>query len=269
MGELVVELENIKKKFKFNSLAYVLDSEIGEVVVDNEDALITKYFDPQQNLLIYRYALDDVRYLIDYLKQENQNVLVPFVDSRFVDVLENAGLVVRSIFKDYFKHNLEDVENINGFDVLELSEAHRASMITQNARNTSRGFFGQTTQWIKGWMLGTIDDVIDIGVKHQKILVYREQQEIAGIICLGLYGYDKESGPILWIRELVVDQAYQGKKIGQRLLKKGLSYGKLKHARKAFLHVDVLNKNAIHIYEKYGFVSADDIGQIDMIYHEK
>ncbi len=47
MGELVVELENIKKKFKFNSLAYVLDSEIGEVVVDNEDALITKYFDPQ------------------------------------------------------------------------------------------------------------------------------------------------------------------------------------------------------------------------------
>ncbi|MFA7422314.1 MAG: GNAT family N-acetyltransferase [Acholeplasmataceae bacterium] len=262
-----MNIEKIKSKFKFHTLDYVLESELGEVVVSNDEVFISMYLDEQQDMLILRYALDDITHLVRYLKQESKTILVPFVDESFVSILEKAGLEVRSVFKDYFKYSFDDVDEHVDFDVLDVSEAQRASMITQNARNSSRGFFGQTTEWFKGWLLGTIDDIKDIGVKHQNILAYREEHKIVGVICIGLYGYEKDSGPILWVRELVVDKKYQGKKIGQKLLKQALSYGKLHHAKKAFLHVDELNLNAIHIYKKHGFIAKDDEGQIDMIYN--
>lgn len=262
-----MDIEKIKEKFKYHSLDYVPESEIGEVVVSNDDVFISQYFDDQQELLIYRYALNDINHLMHYLKKETKTILIPFVHKSFVSTLEQAGLEVRSIFKDYFKYSFDDRDDAVDFDVLDVSEAHIASMITQNAKNTSRGFFGQTTEWFEGWILGEIDDIKETGVKHQNILVYRDNHQIVGIICIGLYGYEVESGPILWVRELVVDHSYQGKQIGQKLLKQALSYGKLHHAKKAFLHVDELNLNAIHIYKKHGFIAKDDDGQIDMIYN--
>jgi ribosomal protein S18 acetylase RimI-like enzyme len=114
-------------------------------------------------------------------------------------------------------------------------------------------------------MDGTSDDVKDMGLKHQTVLVKKDEHiKIIGLVVVGLYGFDSERGLTVWIRELVVDQNYQGMGIGQNLLSDGLSYGKDHGAKKAFLHVDELNENAIHIYRKFGFCSTED-GQIDMI----
>ncbi len=261
-----MDIDEIKKIFKYNTLDYVLKSEIGEVLVNDGHAFISKYFDTQQNILIYRYALDDVKYLIDVLQKEKTTYLIPFVHKEFVAKLEKIGLSIRSMFKGFFKFGFNDFELVNQFDFLDISESEKAALLTQKAINTSRGFFGQTKQWIEGWILGTIDDIKEIGVKNQQIIVKRDKDKIIGLICIGLYGFDKENGPTLWVRELVVDQDYQGQKIGQTLLQEGLGYGKLLNAKKAFLLVDELNNNAIHIYKKYGFCAADEDAQIDMIY---
>ncbi len=46
-----------------------------------------------------------------------------------------------------------------------------------------------------------------MGIKHQAVLVKKDiEQNIIGLVVVGLYGYDSESGPTLWIRELVVDK---------------------------------------------------------------
>lgn len=263
-----MNINDIKKKFKYFTLDHVLPSEIGDILVDNHQAFISKYFDLEQKILIYRYALDDITYLIKILKNEKEPVLVPFVDKNLVPILEGAGLLVRNVFKDYSKYGFDDVKEIEHFDFLDINEAEKASDLTKKAINSSRGFFGQTESWIKGWMLGTIEDIIETGVKNQAIIVKRDQEKLIGLICMGLYAHDKENGPILWVRELVVDKDYQGQKIGQTLLKEALSYGKKLGAKKAFLLVDELNSSAIHIYKKHGFVAKDDDGQIDMIYNE-
>ena len=260
-----MKIENYVKKFKYHSLSYISEQELGEMLFDDEDKMISLFFDPEQQTLILRYAVNEKKNLLEVLKNEKRKVLIPFVEPSFVAGLEKIGYKIRSVFKDYFKRDFSDVEDSTQFTKLLEDESLNASKLTQSVINQSRGFFGQSEKWFKTWMDGTSEDVKDMGLKHQTVLVEKDNQEnIIGLVVVGLYGFDSENGPTVWIRELVVDQNYQGMGIGQKLLCEGLSYGKAKGAKKAFLHVDELNENAIHIYRKYGFLPNDD-SQIDMI----
>ncbi len=260
-----MKLNDYKEKFKYHSLSYISEQELGDIIFDDENKMISLFFDPEQEILILRYAVNSIDDLIDVLKEEKRKVLIPFVDPSFVSDLKQLGYEVRSIFKDYFKRDFSDVEKSEDFTECLISESLEASKLTHSVINQSRGFFGQSEIWFKTWMDGTSDDVKDMGLKHQTVLVKKnEQKKMIGLVVVGLYGYDSDSGPTVWIRELVVDQNYQGMGIGQNLLSDGLSYGKAHGAKKAFLHVDELNENAIHIYRKFGFYPTED-SQIDMI----
>ena len=260
-----MKLNDYKEKFKYHSLSYISEQELGDIIFDDENKMISLFFDPEQEMLILRYAVNSIDDLIDVLKEEKRKVLIPFVDPSFVSDLKQLGYEIRSVFKDYFKRDFTDVAQSDTYHILDINESSYASKLTQSVMNQSRGFFGQSEIWFRTWMDGTSDDVVDMGLKHQTVLVKKDDQEkIIGLVVVGLYGYDSDNGPTLWIRELVVDKKYQGMGIGQHLLYEGLSYGKLHGAKKAFLHVDELNENAIHIYLKYGFCPSDD-AQIDMI----
>ena len=260
-----MNIEDYKNNFKYHGLSYISEQELGDILFDDEDKMISIFFDPEQEMLILRYAVSDKKDLVKVLKNEKRKVLIPFVEPSFVVDLEKIGYKVRSVFKDYFKRDFSDVEDSVQFTKLLEDESLKASKLTQSVINQSRGFFGQSESWFRTWIDGTSEDVKDMGIKHQAVLVKKDsKQNIIGLVVVGLYGYDSESGPTLWIRELVVDKKHQGKGIGQKLLSEGLSYGKVKGAKKSFLHVDELNENAIHIYRKNGFYPNDD-GQIDMI----
>lgn len=76
---------------------------------------------------------------------------------------------------------------------------------------------------------------------------------------------DNIKGPVLWIREIDVMPSYRGRGYGKRLLEQALAYGISKGMKRGFLHCDVENKNAISLYNQFGFFSKPGRGQINMI----
>ncbi len=250
-------------KFKYNSLQYFMSSIDDIIIKDDQSGYICIHYDDQKDINEIRFALNDVDDLIDVLNLYNEKFLIPFVPKSWIKALEALGARLESVFKDYRKLNLDDVVINDDIKHLSINEIDQAALLTQNAIGESRGFFGQNATWFKGWLDGSLEDVIDNKLTAQSVLIKKnEQGQIIGLICVGVY---QSLQTTCWIRELVVDKRYQHQKIGQNLLNQGLAYGKARGATQAFLLVDELNEIAIHIYKKFEFIPDDTDGQIDMI----
>ena len=91
-------------------------------------------------------------------------------------------------------------------------------------------------------------------VSSNKVLVMLEMDTLKGVLVF------EQSGATSLLRYLIVHQAHRGKKIGQSLLERFLleSSG----AKRVLLWVDVTNKAALALYEKYGFRQDQMIDQI-------
>lgn len=98
------------------------------------------------------------------------------------------------------------------------------------------------------------------------MLACREGDEIAGVACVALYGDESAKGPVLWLRELAVTPARQGRGYGKALVLSALGYARARGARRAFLMADERNAGAISLYRAAGFLPGADEAQIDMIY---
>ena len=98
-----MNINTYKGKFKYHSLSYISEQELGDIIFDDENKMISLFFDSEQEMLILRYAVHEVESLVEVLKNEKREVLIPFVEQMFVADLKEIGYEIRSVFKDYFK----------------------------------------------------------------------------------------------------------------------------------------------------------------------
>ena len=70
------------------------------------------------------------------------------------------------------------------------------------------------------------------------------------------YGHLDKEGQKVWLGVCVAD-LYHGKGLGKKIMKHLLEHGKNLGLENIELSVDIGNKNAYHIYEKFGFVLYD------------
>ena len=191
-------------------------------------------------------------------------MLVPFIPHEWKAGFERNGFSEYGIYRDYWIDDLAVVKMDEVYDFLRNDEYEMASDVTLSCRRQSRGFHGENAEWFKTWVEGGNPDASYS--KDCAVIVHREADEIAGLICVGLYGHESEHGTVLWVREIAVRPEYQGKGVGRKLLNQGLSYGVAHDAKRAFLMADELNANAIRLYKSVGFMPKEDEYQLDMLY---
>ena len=179
--------------------------------------------------------------------------IMTFVDESFVEKLKGCGFKLFGVWRDYFNNDLSSYETFGPFEYLKKADYKRASDITLACRLQSRGFMGQTEEWIAGWAEGG-----KMGVSDPAILTCSQNGALAGIVCVGIYGHESEKGAVLWVRELAVPPDYQRRGIAAKLMQQALGYGKSHGAKRAFLIADDMNLGAIHLYKKMGFVPNEN-----------
>ncbi len=238
-------------------------SEFSELINNNE-LILLKGYSKDFNLMKYHYAFSDIEIFIDALKKDS-NFIISFVDEDHVDLFEKEGYEVFGVFRDYWNTDITDVENTDDYCFLETGQYKEASELTFACKGQSRGFMGQTAEWIADWMSPDCEQSQNIGMTDNTILVHMVEGVLAGLICVGIYSHESEKGAVLWIRELAVHPKFQRRGIAKKLLKQGLNYGIEHEAKRAFLMADDLNKHAIALYKKMGFEPKEDECQIDMI----
>ena len=260
------EFEQIKVLaggFLHSSLEYLDYEEVTDYRVESthEDIVLLLGYDTEAGIWHYHWAANGAAKLIPLLTCP-EPFLLTFVPEEWVPELESAGLKVRNKWHDYFRASLADIEHISDdeLDFLSIDEVNEASALIIQCRGQTRGFTGQTPEWIESWLQG------DENVKDPAVLVYRlADGKIAGILCTGTYGHESEAGPVAWIREVAVSPECQGRGIGRMLVSQALRYGKRCGATRAFLAVDEENRGAIHLYESLGFVASEEPGEINMV----
>ncbi len=210
----------------------------------------------------YHWAAKDAETLAVHLKCK-EPVFLTFIPRGWVPTLEAAGFEIRNAWHDYFLKSLDaiDCSVCDGAEFLAARECAEASAVTQACRGQSRGFTGQTPEWMANWIAGA-----DAKVKNGAVLVKRaENGAIVGVVCTGTYAQESEKGPVAWIREAAVLPAYRNRGIARGLITQALACGKRHGATRAFLAVDEKNENAICLYTDLGFRPGGDESQIDMI----
>ena len=148
------------------------------------------------------------------------------------------------IYTDFWiKELLPEYKFIGEQDFLLKGECAEAYAVAKSCKGW--GFTGESEQFLRDWLKIEQDNAV---------LVYKIEGKIVGLCCTCIYNRDAEKDVTVWIRMIAVTPEYQGQGIGRDLLMQTLQYGIEHGAKRAFLHVDLANKNAVKLYESVGFV---------------
>ena len=262
------EYEQIKsniKKFKHHSMEYTEFEDVeNHDVICNDDNLILLYgYNEEADLYEYNYAFNEHNYLINALDKSKKGDLLTFVDKDWVDDLKKIGFGTYAIWCSYFAHDLNKYKNDNDIEFVANNEYKEASDVTLSCRYQSRGFSGQSKEWIQQWVNNRVVDY----TKDCNVIVKKINGTIAGIICVGIYGHDSAKGPILWVREVAVKPEFQKRGIARELVGQAFKYGLEKGATRSFLTADECNYGAIHLYKSMGYEADENDREINMIHN--
>lgn len=264
-------MERILEKgieYRYNSMEYTdaEDLEGASLIINTEDYIfVLKELEDKNRLYWAARSKHDflrgISILRDKIGKDNKikPIYMEFVPEEFISELEALGFKMHSEFLDFWKLHLE-VENDSKQFLYKIrpitgDEYSAASKITKACKDLSRGFRGETEDFVKEWS----------EAENSIVLAAEDNEELIGVCFLNLYGFESERGTVLWLRELAVDPKYHSKGIGGALIRAAIAWGIEKGAKRSFLACDTENYNAIKLYESYGYKKRAGRGQINMI----
>lgn len=272
------EFEQIQgklKEYQFHSMNYIgfEDVENFTCIRNDSDLILICGRDEEAGMQQVQWAANDVTELVKGLQEvkeqnKSETIRVSFVPEEWVKPISEAGYEMFCIWHDYFIHDLNACckDGNDDYECLTEKDCKSASEVTCLCKGQSRGFTGQTQQWIKEWINNTENSAVNTEAKYAATLVHRDETgHIDGIVCTAVYDFASPRGPIVWIREIAVEPKAQGKGIGRKLLMQAFQYGKEHGATRAFLAADECNHGAIHLYQSVGFVPSEEDGEINLV----
>lgn len=262
----LVRIQSKLDNYTYSSMRYLEYPEVikYELIMETDEVILLYGFNEKEGLNEYHWAANTPCDIIRAV-HGNDHCLITFVPEDWIKELEKAGFIICAAFCDYFMDSLDSILTQDLALFLKEEESKKAAEVTMACRGQSRGFTGETPEWISKWLDNSIAAGSDSDYLHRAALIERnEQGEIVGIVFTALYGYESAKGAVSWIREVAVKPEYQRKGIARKLIAQALTYGKTHGAKRAFLAADECNVHAIHLYESIGFKAGKD-KQINMI----
>ena len=193
--------------------------------------------------------LRELEETIDIITKDDaiRNVVIEFIPEQFIMEMEEQGFTIISEFIDFWINCLDDVylEQSGSLNIRRIreNEYQAVSDITIACKDYSRGFIGETPEWMREWNES----------ENSCIFVAEIDSEIVGMCCVSL-----------WLREIAVKPNNHSQRIGLNLMTHAINWGKSQGAVRSFLASDVDNDKAIKLYERLGYVRKTGRGQINM-----
>ncbi|MEG2091062.1 GNAT family N-acetyltransferase [Niameybacter sp.] len=261
-----VKIQSRLDDFKYNSLKYTEFESIKtyNILYNDENIILIYGYNSEDKLNQYHWACNRVEILLKAMNSENTDVLITFIPKEWVNPLKQADFEMYAVWNDYFSESINLADTKVDIDKIQANEYDKVSEVTLACRGQSRGFSGQTTEWVRQWVEGR-EPALPSHAINSTILVKRLNTNVVGAICIATYAHESEKGAILWLREVAVHPNYQRKGIARELIKQAYQYGKTVGATRAFLMADECNEHAIHLYESMGFKGCPDEVEINMI----
>ena len=247
------------KNYRYNESIKYTDTEILEeaTLFSTQGSGCFLYRETNSSVYFY-WAVDKLEDLLEALssfslKFPSKKVVIEFIPKALTAKLEQLGFNLECEYKDFWLEKLQEkrFEHCAEYHVREAKpdELGKAGLIT--ARNEGRGFDALSENDFKEWRRN--DD--------SRVTAVELNGEVVGIAALRIYGQEQK---ILWVRVLAVDPDFHRMGIGRSILIDALCWGQNKQAVKSFLATDILNDNAIKMYQNLGYKPDSENSQINM-----
>ncbi len=261
--EKFIEVKSRLHEFCYASFMHTHYEEIAEYefLIDNDKVIIFYGYNAEDEGYEYHWACNEKKYLLSLLHRRNNKEKITFVPKDWVESLGDLGFDVYAIWHDYFTEDLKSYANFEEPKYISHENYCEASITTLSCKGQSRGFMGQSADWMKQWIENREPASPDYA--SSCVGIAEIQQELMGVILLGIYGNNDRT--TLWIREIAVKPAFQRKGIARKLFGQAFAFGLSHGAKKAFLMADECNEHALHLYRQLGFNPSSEDGQIDMV----
>ena len=241
------------KELKYSSMAYIDYSDCKDADVLSDDENMILLYDKTRAPAMLYYATNDYKGLVERITAIPGKLRLHFVPREYAALLLNQGFIEWGEYCDFWNTALQitakQIDTVDRPEYLGVDRCGEVSAISLKCRLQSRGFEGETPEWFAQWLI------------DNKVIIVKDESEIIGFCCVSIYN----EGTTLWIREVAVDPAHQGKGFGKRLIEQAVIFGAESGAVKGFLAADILNKNAIGLYNKYGFLSNYSDSELQLI----
>jgi len=242
------------KGYKYSSMNYIEFDECKNAEILYDDEVLILLQDKSKSPAMLFFATHNFEEVVKIISKMSGKLRLHFVPREYAKMLKELGFVEWGEYVDFWNIDLaktvEKFENLDEIEYLSLTECEEASIITKSCMFQSRGFEGAPPEFYMDWLN-----------KGNHVIIQRVGSTIAGICCVIIY----DEGTTLHIREIAIHPKYQGIGLGKKLVEQAIKYGHQCGAVKGFLLADILNKNAIGLYEKYDFQMKIGESELQMI----
>ncbi len=140
----------------------------------------------------------------------------------------------------------------NEIEIIEFEEKYASDFSRLNRAWLEKYFYVEPID------AGQLDDPVKYFIEKGHLIYFaRIKNEIAGT-----FAFIRHVDGSLEFSKMAVDEKFQGKKIGNRLMEFCIEKAKLLSSPRIFLYSNTVLQPAIHLYRKYGFVEIP-IGKVD------
>jgi ribosomal protein S18 acetylase RimI-like enzyme len=244
------QLHMHQKMYKYSSLAHLSHDVYEQVELLRADESLILLRDGSADPPVLHYAANELGLLLEALRDVPGPLALRSVPPEALRRLRKLGFEVWAEYMDFFSQSLskyqfttKDVEFLTYHDCFAVAE------LAEKCQKRTRGFVGESAAWFADW------------IAENKVLLLREGKRVVGFCCVGFYA----EGGLLWVRSLAVDPECRHRGFGSWLLEQALAYGAAGGARRAFLAGDILNKNAVGLYKKYGFLPREESSELHVV----
>lgn len=193
------------------------------------------------------------------LRPQAFDLYIEFVPVEFEADLLAAGFQPHSEFLDAWIRELDAVDLTAPcrcpIRPVRQEDYYTAAAITRACAGASRGFGGETAEWVAEWL----------GEEGHSAFIAWDGVQPVGVVFCGLYHSASRNTEVCWVREVAVLPACSGRGIGRELVLAALRWGREHGANLSFLSVDRENAGAIHLYESIGYRLDPGRGQVNMV----
>ncbi len=140
----------------------------------------------------------------------------------------------------------------NVIEIIEFEEKYAADFSRLNIAWLEKYFYVEPID------AAQLDDPVKYFIEEGHLIYFaRVDNEIAGT-----FAFIRHTDGSLEFSKMAVDEKFQGKKIGNRLMEFSIEKAKLLASPRIILYSNTILAPAIHLYRKYGFVEIP-MGQVD------
>lgn len=247
------EINERINSYKYTSICNVGYEDLlnADVLVNDNDKVLL--IDKSKSPYMLYFATNDIERILYQIDLYNEEVRINFIPHDYIDLFKQHGFIEWAEYVDFFNENIQDTANrlsiAENAEFLKLTECSEVSIMSKACERQSRGFTGESAEWFIDW------------IKDNNTIIIKNDKKIIGFCCVSIYA----SGTMLWIREIAISPRFQMQGFGKNLMEQAVKYGANRGAKRGFLAADILNKNAIALYNLYDFYQKNAQSELQMI----